>query len=75
MVVAPGNIYLKCLADCCSNCSLGYCELYLLTAALALRVLPRARLHETTVEDIEYDHDLIVPQPKRGSVRVQVEIS
>lgn len=46
-----------------------------MAAALALRVLPRARLHDTTVEDIEYDHDLVVPQPKRGSVRVQVEIS
>ncbi|KAK7732416.1 hypothetical protein SLS63_005094 [Diaporthe eres] len=59
----------------CLGKDLAYCELYLLTAALALRVLPRARLHDTTVEDIEYDHDLIVPQPKRGSVRVQVEIS
>jgi hypothetical protein len=55
--------------------SLGYCELYLLTAALALRVLPRARLVDTTIEDIEYDHDLIVPQPKNGSVKVKVEIS
>lgn len=62
-------------ADRCSHCSLAYCELYLLTAALALRVLPRARLVDTTIEDIEYDHDLIVPQPKKGSVRVQVEIS
>ncbi|KAL1851098.1 hypothetical protein Daus18300_012645 [Diaporthe australafricana] len=59
----------------CLGKDLAYCELYLLTAALALRVLPSTRLRDTTIEDIEYDHDLIVPQPKRGSVRVQVEIS
>lgn len=54
--------------------SLAYCELYLMAAAMALRVLPRARLHETTIEDIAYDHDLIVPQSKNGSVRVGVVI-
>ncbi|KAI3394704.1 hypothetical protein diail_2289 [Diaporthe ilicicola] len=59
----------------CLGKDLAYCELYLLTAALALRVLPRARLHDTTIEDIEYDHDLVVPQSKKGSVRVQVEIT
>lgn len=46
-----------------------------MTAAMAMRVLPRARLHETTVENVEYDHDLIVPHPKKGSVRVGVVIS
>lgn len=46
-----------------------------MTAALALRVLPRAQLDDTTIEDVEYDHDLIVPQAKKGSVRVQVVIS
>lgn len=55
--------------------SLAYCELYLLTAALAMRVLPKVRIYETTVEDIEYDHDLIVPQPKKGSVAVRVVMS
>lgn len=69
------------IGDASENCvltvsqSLAYCELYLLTAAMALRVLPRTRLHETTVEDLEYDHDLIVPQSKKGSVRVGVIIS
>lgn len=46
-----------------------------MTAALALRVLPRARLHDTTIEDIEYDHDLIVPQTKKGAIRVQIAIT
>lgn len=55
--------------------SLAYCELYLMVAAMALRVLPRAQLHETTIEDIEYDHDLIVPQSKHGSIRVGLVIS
>lgn len=63
------------VADGHTLTSLAYCELYLMTAALALRVLPRAQLDDTTIEDVEYDHDLIVPQAKKGSVRVQVVIS
>lgn len=54
---------------------LAYCELYLMTAAMALRVLPRAKLFETTVEDISYDHDLIVLQTKKGSISVRITIS
>lgn len=46
-----------------------------MTAALAFRVLPRARLHETTIEDIKYDHDLIVLQTVKGSVAVRIVIS
>lgn len=38
---------------------LAYCEVYLMTAQIAFRVIPRARLHETTVEDVTYDHDLV----------------
>lgn len=32
-----------------------------MTAALALRVLPQARLHETTLEDVEYDREFPIP--------------
>lgn len=46
-----------------------------MTAAMALRVLPRAKLHETTVEDISYDHDLIVVQTKKGSISVRITIN
>lgn len=46
-----------------------------MTAILALRVLPRARLHETTLENISYDHDLVVLQTKKGSISVRIAIS
>lgn len=55
--------------------SLAYCEVYLMAALMALRVIPRSRLHETTVEDISYDHDLIVVQTKKGSISVKIQIS
>lgn len=46
-----------------------------MAALLAFRVIPRAQLHETTVEDITYDHDLIVVQTKKGSISVHIAIS
>lgn len=55
--------------------SLAYCEVYIMAALLAFRVIPRAQLHETTVEDITYDHDLIVVQTKKGSISVRITIS
>lgn len=55
--------------------SLAYCEVYIMAALLAFRVIPRARLHETTIEDITYDHDLIVVQTKKGSISVRITIS
>lgn len=58
-----------------SSDSLAYCELYIATAALVLRVLPRMRLFETTVDDVRYDHDLVVSQPKKGSKGVRVVIT
>lgn len=54
--------------------SLAYCEVYLMAALVAVRIIPRARLVETTVEDISYDHDLIVAQTKKGSISVKVRI-
>lgn len=52
--------------------SLAYCEIYIMVVLMAFRVLPRARLYETTIEDIKYDHDLIVPQTKKGAVSVRI---
>lgn len=46
-----------------------------MTAVMALRVLPRARLHDTSVEDIAYDHDLIVVQTTKGSISVRIAVS
>nr|WGZ60588.1 cytochrome P450 [Fusarium tricinctum] len=59
----------------CIGENLAYCEVYIMAALLAFRVIPRARLHETTVEDIAYDHDLIVVQTKKGSISVRIAIS
>lgn len=44
-------------------------------ALMAFRVLPRARLHNTTIENIRYDHELIVIQSKKGPISVMLEIS
>lgn len=46
-----------------------------MTALLAFRVLPRARLHETTIENMRYDHDLVVCQSKKGAIAVNIAIS
>ena len=54
--------------------SLAYCEVYLMAALVALKIIPRARLVDTTVEDLTYDHDLIVLQTKKGSISVKIQI-
>ncbi|KAK6860260.1 hypothetical protein PG995_003896 [Apiospora arundinis] len=50
----------------CLGMNLALCELHLIAAALALRVLPHARLYQTTQEDVPYDFGLVVPQIKKG---------
>jgi hypothetical protein len=52
--------------------SLALCELYLVTAAMAFRVLPHLKLYDTVYEDIKYDFDAITPQPKKGARGVRV---
>ncbi|KAH7127345.1 cytochrome P450 [Dactylonectria macrodidyma] len=59
----------------CLGENLAYCELYIMLALMAFRVLPRARLHDTTIENIQYDHELIVIQSKKGPISVTLEIS
>jgi hypothetical protein len=54
--------------------SLAYCEVYLMAALVSLQIIPRARLVDTTIEDISYDHDLIVLQTKKGSISVKIQI-
>lgn len=54
--------------------SLAYCELYLMTALIAMRVIPKATLVDTTVEDVMYDHDMIVLQTKKGSISTKIRI-
>jgi hypothetical protein len=45
-----------------------------MAALMALRIIPRATLYETTMEDITYDHDCIVVQTKKGSISVRIKI-
>ncbi|KAL6921196.1 hypothetical protein ACHAPO_006104 [Fusarium lateritium] len=59
----------------CIGENLAYCEVYIMAALMAFRVVPRARLYETTIEDLTYDHDLIVLQTKKGSISVRIAIS
>ncbi|KAE9971945.1 hypothetical protein BLS_004231 [Venturia inaequalis] len=58
----------------CIGENLAYCELYIMAALMALQVVPRSKLVDTTVEDITYDHDLIVVQTKKGSISVRIAI-
>lgn len=55
--------------------SLAQCELFLAVAALTLRVFPRMQLYETSVEDVQYDHDKFVPMTRKESKGVRVTIS
>lgn len=54
--------------------SLAYCELYVMCAYMVFDVVPRARLVDTTIADITYDHDLIVGQTKTGSIATRIAI-
>jgi hypothetical protein len=45
-----------------------------MSALMAFQVIPRARLVDTTREDIAYHHDLIVLQTKNGSISVKIAI-
>ncbi|KAK8108859.1 hypothetical protein PG984_014660 [Apiospora sp. TS-2023a] len=58
----------------CLGMDLAYCEMYLMIAELVLRVLPRSRLVNTTVDDVEYHHDCIVASPKKGFMAVRIAI-
>lgn len=55
--------------------SLAYCEIYVGLAALVLRVLPKMKLFETTVKDVQWDYDMIIPMPSRDSKGMRVTIS
>ncbi|KAL2018687.1 hypothetical protein VTK56DRAFT_522 [Thermocarpiscus australiensis] len=69
LLIAFGKGSRSCIGE-----NLAYCEVYLMAAIMAFRVLPRAQLHETTVEDLTYDHDMIVVQTKKGSISVRIKI-
>lgn len=75
ILLAPSSNPLY--SDMCANLyrRLAYCELYLATAALVLRVFPRMQLYETTVDDVKYDFDLFIPMVKKSSSGVRVTMS
>lgn len=45
-----------------------------MSALMAFYVVPRSKLVDTSIEDISYDHDLIVLQTKKGSISVRIAI-
>lgn len=55
--------------------SLAYCELFLTTAALAVRVFPHMKLFDTTIDDVKYDHELFTARGKRGSKGIRATIT
>jgi cytochrome P450 len=58
----------------CIGENLAFCELYVMAAEMATKVLPRAKLVDTTREDIDYHHDLIVLQTAKGCISVKIAI-
>ncbi|KAL6707625.1 hypothetical protein ACN47E_003975 [Coniothyrium glycines] len=68
-LIAFGKGSRSCIGE-----NLAYCELYLMSALMAFNVIPRSKLVDTTIEDISYDHDLIVVQTKKGSISVRVAV-
>ncbi|KAK3401370.1 cytochrome P450 [Sordaria brevicollis] len=58
----------------CIGESLAYCEVYIMAALMAFHVIPRAKLVDTTRENFDYHHDMIVPQTKFGSISCKVAI-
>lgn len=57
----------------CVGMPLAYSELYIALSSLVLRVFPRMQLYDTTLRDVEYDHDLGVPIPAtENGVKVKI---
>ncbi|CAJ2502480.1 Uu.00g098740.m01.CDS01 [Anthostomella pinea] len=59
----------------CVGMNLAFCELYLVTAVLVLRLIPHMTLYDTVFEDIKYEFDRLTPQPRAGARGVRVTIS
>lgn len=52
---------------------LAECEVFIMGALIVLRVIPRARL-VSTVEDITYYRDAIVPWTETGPISTKITI-
>lgn len=55
--------------------SLALCEIYIMAALMAFRIIPKAELFDTTIEDLTYDHDLVVLQTKKGHISTRIKIA
>ncbi|OLN95820.1 Trichodiene oxygenase 1 [Colletotrichum chlorophyti] len=58
----------------CLGMQLAYCELHVAIAAITLRAMPYMRLYRTTDVDVEYDFDLAIGMPKKGSKGIRIEM-
>lgn len=45
-----------------------------MAALMAFQIIPRAKLVDTTRANLDYDHDLIVPQTKFGSISCKIAL-
>ncbi|KAK0384864.1 hypothetical protein NLU13_7342 [Sarocladium strictum] len=68
-LIAFGKGSRSCIGE-----QLALAEIYHMATQMALRIIPRARLYETTIDDISYDHDAVVPQTAKGSLSVRIQI-
>ncbi|KAH7210303.1 cytochrome P450 [Fusarium oxysporum] len=59
----------------CVGESLALCEIYIMAALMAFRIIPKAELFDTTIEDLTYDHDLVVLQTKKGHISTRIKIA
>ncbi|KAF5636746.1 trichodiene oxygenase [Fusarium tjaetaba] len=59
----------------CVGESLALCEIYIMAALMAFLIIPKAELFETTIEDLTYDHDLVVLQTKKGHISTRIKIA
>ena len=48
--------------------------MYIIIALFAFRIIPRARLCNTTEEDIQYHHDALAARTKNGAPAVWLGI-
>lgn len=59
------------MTNACSN-SLAIAEMYLAVATLIMRF--DFKLYQTTREDVDWEHDITVPQPKLGSKLIRMTV-
>ncbi|CAG9987966.1 unnamed protein product [Clonostachys byssicola] len=59
----------------CVGMQLAYWELYICAAALIVHVFPHLSLSDTSVKDVQYDHDELIGKPYINSKGVRVLVS